>query len=154
MGISSGIDMTLFYPAGIIMDRFGRKWTAVPCIALLSLSLSLIPLTQHFEGLLLLGILAGLGNGLGSGIQMTFGSDLAPSKLSGEFLGIWRLIGDAGTMGGPLLVGVFSQILSLGLSALLTAGIGMAGAVWMIFLVAETLHTRRSYIWSQKSMKS
>ena len=29
-GISGGIDMLLFYPAGKVMDRFGRVWVAIP----------------------------------------------------------------------------------------------------------------------------
>ena len=35
--ISAAIDMTLFYPVGLIMDKYGRKWTSVPSIILLSL---------------------------------------------------------------------------------------------------------------------
>src|SRR5690606_20222498 len=35
-GLSSAIDLVMFYPAGIVMDRFGRKWTAIPCLLALS----------------------------------------------------------------------------------------------------------------------
>ena len=34
--ISAAIDMTLFYPVGLIMDKYGNKWTSVPSIILLS----------------------------------------------------------------------------------------------------------------------
>jgi len=39
-GISSGVDMLLFYPGGAIMDRFGRVYVAVP--AMLALSSSVV----------------------------------------------------------------------------------------------------------------
>ena len=36
---------------------------------------------------------------------MTMGSDLAPrGPARGRFLGIYRLLGDVGTIGGPLVV--------------------------------------------------
>ena len=142
MGIAAGLEMTLFYPAGYIMDRWGRKWTAVPCMLLISLSLALIPLAHSFSGLLVLSLLAGLGNGLGSGIQMTFGSDLAPTRFTGEFLGIWRLIGDLGAATGPMLIGGLAQAVTIVLAPIMTAGLGLAGAVWMILMVVEPL--RRS----------
>ena len=34
---SMGVDMALFYPAGVVMDRYGRKWAAVPCLVVLSI---------------------------------------------------------------------------------------------------------------------
>jgi MFS family permease len=32
--LSAGIDMSLFYPVGVIVDRWGRKWSAVPSMLL------------------------------------------------------------------------------------------------------------------------
>ena len=51
-GVSSGVDAALFYPAGVVMDRFGRKWAGVPSIATLALSFFLMPLTGGFVPLL------------------------------------------------------------------------------------------------------
>ena len=141
MGVSGAADMLLFYPAGLIMDRAGRKWAAVPCLILLSLALALVPLTRGFAGLMLVGILAGIGNGLGSGINMTLSTDLAPRKGSGEFLGIWRLIGDTGTASGPILIGAIAQAVALGPAAVAVAGIGLIGAVLVMMLVPETLRS-------------
>src|SRR5690606_33504557 len=31
------IDAAVFYPSGAVMDRFGRKWTAVPCLTVLAI---------------------------------------------------------------------------------------------------------------------
>ena len=143
IGLSSAVDMTLFYPVGVIMDRKGRKWTAIPCLVILSLSLALIPLTSGFSGLLLVGLLAGIGNGLGSGINMTLGSDLAPRDGIGEFLGVWRLVGDVGTASGPLLIGVIAQVLTLAFAPFAAAGFGFVGAGIMFFFAAETLPASR-----------
>ncbi|MDZ7728926.1 MAG: MFS transporter [Dehalococcoidia bacterium] len=136
-GMSSAIDMTLFYPVGIVMDRFGRKWSAVPCLLVMSAGMLLIPLTGSFATLLFAGLVTGLGNGFGSGINMTLGSDLSPPTGRGEFLGVWRLIGDLGTVGGPAVVGGISAIGTLGVASVATGGIGLVGAAIMVFLVRE-----------------
>ena len=141
-GLARAIELILVYPAGTLMDRLGRKWAAVPCLLLQSVGLALIPLTGGFSGLLLVSLLAGIGNGLGSGIVMTLGADLAPRARTGEFLGIWRLMGDTGAMTGPLLIGVVAQVFGLQFAPLLIAVLGIAGAWLMVFKVAETLAKR------------
>ncbi len=139
MGISAGIDMLLFYPVGSVMDRYGRKWVAVPCLLILASSMMLIPVTDSFITLMLVGTVAGLGNGMGAGIVMTLGADFSPPRARGEFLGVWRLIGDIGTAGGPFVVGGLAAVLSLGAASVATGGIGFLGAAIMYFFVAEPL---------------
>ena len=138
-GISAAVDMLLFYPVGAIMDRFGRKWTIIPSFVLMSASFLLFPLTGSFPPYLLVSMLSGLGNGLGSGALMTLGADLAPKEKVGEFLGIWRLIGDFGSILAPVIVATTAQATSLGIAALATGGIGLTAAVSMFFLFSETL---------------
>jgi MFS family permease len=137
-GLASAVDMTLFYPAGTIMDRFGRKWAAAPCMILLSASLALLPLTRSFSTMLLVSLLGGVGNGLGSGIVITMGSDLAPRHRVGEFLGVWRLIADVGKTSAPFVIGFIAQFVTLGLSSVISAGLGAVGVWILIFLAGET----------------
>ena len=117
------VDVAMFIPAGMLMDRFGRKVAAVPSFALMALGIGLIPFTHDFLTLLLVAMLIGLGNGLGSGLMMTLGADLAPPGATGEFLGVWRLIGDVGAVAGPIVVG------------LVAAAVGLAGGAWMLSVV-------------------
>jgi MFS family permease len=114
------LDVSMFIPAGMLMDRFGRKVAAVPSFGLIALGIGLIPFTRDFLTLLLVAMLIGLGNGLGSGLMMTLGADLAPPGATGEFLGVWRLIGDVGAVTGPLLVGAVA------------AAVGLAGGAWVL----------------------
>jgi MFS family permease len=114
------LDVSMFIPAGMLMDRFGRKVAAVPSFALIALGIGLIPFTYDFVTLLLVAMLIGLGNGLSSGLMMTLGADLAPPGATGEFLGIWRLIGDVGAVAGPLLVGAVA------------AAVGLSGGAWVL----------------------
>jgi MFS family permease len=84
-------------------------------------------------------VVAGIGNGFGSGIVLTLGADLSPPSSTGEFLGIWHLMGDLGAMSGPLLIGAVAQGIGLQAAPLFIAGIGIAGVWLLIFKVTETL---------------
>ena len=142
-GLSSAIDMTVFYPVGIVMDRLGRKWAGVPCLLVMSIGMISIPFSGGFGTLLAASLVTSFGNGLGSGINMTLGADFSPPVARGEFLGVWRLIGDLGTAGGPLLVSAIAGTATLGAAAFATGGIGLAGAAVMLFLVPEPLWRHR-----------
>jgi len=139
VSISSAVDMLFFYPAGLIMDRLGRKWAIVPSFAIQALAMSLVPLTGSFAGILFAASLIGFGNGFSSGSMMTLGADLAPETARGEFLSIWRLIGDVGSSGGPLAVGAIADAVALPTAALLMACAGLLASATFGFFVPETL---------------
>lgn len=143
ISLSAIVDAALFYPVGVVMDRYGRKWTGVPCLVLLSLSLALLPFAQGFYSLLAVALLSGFANGLGTGLLLTLGSDLAPAEDRGEFLGLWRLVGDLGHAGGPLMIGVLIKLATLGIAATTIAGIGLIGAAVLYGLVEETLRREK-----------
>lgn len=141
-GASSLVDASLFYPVGVLMDRWGRKWAGVPSLLLLSLGLLLLPATDSLVGFVLVALLTGVGNGFGTGIIQTLGADFAPADRRGEFLGVWRLLSDVGNAGGPLAVGLIVGVASLGAASVACGGLGLVGVWAMGYLVPETL-TRR-----------
>jgi MFS family permease len=143
ISISSAIDMSLFYPTGLIMDRLGRKCAIVPSFLIQAIGMSLVPFTSSFVGLLLATSLIGLGNGLSSGSMMTLGADFAPQDTRGEFLGVWRLIGDGGATGGPLVVGGIADLVALPTAAWAMSGAGVIAAAIFALFVPETLKKRK-----------
>lgn len=138
MTISAVVDMSMFFPAGFLMDRFGRKFASVPSFAIMAVGIGMVPFATSFTSLAAAGVVIGLGNGLGSGSMMTLGADLAPEGATGEFLGLWRLIGDVGMVVGPLVVGLIAGVLSLDGSAYALAAAGIAASLTLAFLVQET----------------
>ena len=144
LSLAAGFDMIMFPIAGLIMDRLGRRWSATACIALLGLGLALIPLTTTPMTFAIAAILAGIGNGLGSGINMTLGTDLAPAEDRGRFLGIWRLIGDSGSLIGPSVIGFLASAWSLKSAIWLVAASGPWAIAVLWLTVRETLHLSAS----------
>lgn len=144
MSIAAAVEVTMFYPAGMLMDQVGRKFAIVPCFFIQAVGLTLVPFTVSFGGLLFASVVAGFGNGLGSGTMMTLGADLAPQDSRGEFLGVWNLIGDVGGAAGPLVAGIVADVLVLQAAALVLAGAGFAAATVFARFVPETLQRRRT----------
>ncbi|MBH97095.1 MAG: hypothetical protein CMM56_01440 [Rhodospirillaceae bacterium] len=141
--LSAAVDMSLFYPVGIAMDRWGRKWTGLPSILFFIIGFIVLPLSQGFYSLLVAGILLGLANGLSVGLVQIIGMDLSPPGVRGEFLGVWRLISDSGWAIGPLLAGLMVDLASLSLASFSTAGLGLAGGLVFLLMVPETLSIAR-----------
>ena len=146
VSFASAVDMTLFLPAGLIMDRLGRKYAIVPSFVIQAVGMALVPLTSSATGLLLAATLIGIGNGLSSGSMMTLGADLAPLDTRSEFLGLWRLIGDVGGSSGPIIVGSVAEVLALPAAAMAISSAGLlAGAIFAL-LVPETLKKRQRVV--------
>lgn len=142
-GVAAAVDMLLFYPAGSVMDRFGRVWIAVPCIGVLGLGMLALPLTDSLVSLSVVAIVLAVGNGIGSGIVMTLGSDAAPPEARPQFLGGWRLFTDFGNAGAPLAISGIVAVASLGL-ACVVAGVGaLLGAAWLGWFVPRNDPSRR-----------
>ena len=141
--VSYAVDSTMFPIVGWTMDRFGRKYVGVPALMIMGLGLSLLPLADGVTMLMIAGVLAGLGNGLSSGFVLTLGSDLAPVKDPGEFLGVWRFISDVGGAAGPPLIGGIAQIMALASATWFTGGVAGLGSIALAVLVKETVKRRR-----------
>ncbi|HUX38173.1 MAG TPA: MFS transporter [Rectinemataceae bacterium] len=137
IGLMFFVEILLVYPAGHMMDRWGRKAVGLPCLVLLALGLALLPFVHSVFMMIVAVVVAGLGNGLGSGINMTLSTDFAPSREPSRFISMWRFVVDLGTMSGPFIVGLMTVALSLSGAAFLVAAIGFGGAAVMGALVPE-----------------
>ena len=89
-------------------------------------------------------MLIGGGNGLSSGVNLTLGADLAPPRCRGEFIGLYRLITNAGSFLGPVVVGAVVIRTSTSAAAWGLAVTGVATAVWMACMIQETLKKKGS----------
>ena len=139
VSVSAAVDVAMFYPAGLIMDRFGRRATAVPSSILFTAALALLAAADDYWSLLGVAVFLGFANGLSTGIVMTLGTDLAPPTQRAGFLGIWRLLTDFGTSAGPMVVGAIVTSAPLATAALSVGAIGAVGCLVVYRYVEETL---------------
>jgi Major Facilitator Superfamily len=128
-GVASAVDMTLFYPSGKVMDEYGRLAAALPSMAILGAATALLPLTGGAVSLTVVAMVMSFGNGLGSGIVMTLGADVAPAEGTVGFLSMWRVMSDTGGATGPLVVSIVAATWTLAAGIVAVGGIGLLAAV-------------------------
>jgi MFS family permease len=132
IGIAGAVDFALFYASGQIMDRWGRMWSALPSMLGLSAGFLVLAFTHELDArvgwYIAVSLFLSVANGIGSGIIMTLGADLAPKDQPAPFLGAWRFAGDAGQAAAPLLVSLLTAVVSIAFASGVIGIIGLVGA--------------------------
>ncbi|SDE35165.1 Predicted arabinose efflux permease, MFS family [Auraticoccus monumenti] len=129
----SAVELLLFLPAGVLMDRHGRVAVVVPCLVLVAVGFLLVPL-GGLAGYLGGAVLIGIGNGLGAGIVKTLGADLSPEGGRARFLGWWTGAVQLGQVAGPVMISVGALLGALAAAVQLTGVVALLGAGWFLVL--------------------
>jgi MFS family permease len=133
IGIAGAVDFSLFFLGGSIMDRFGRLWVVVPSMIGLGVGHLVLALTWVLPGrepwFVAVAVFLSLANGIGAGILMTLGADLADPLHPAPFLGAWRFTNDTGGALAPLVVSGLTALVSLPFAAAVLGMLGLGGAV-------------------------
>ncbi|HEV7624731.1 MAG TPA: MFS transporter [Amnibacterium sp.] len=132
IGIAGAIDFALFFSSGQIMDRFGRLWSALPSMVGLALGHLALLATAGLHSAVIwfiaIAMFLSVANGIGSGLLMTFGADLAPRHDPAPFLGAYRFTGDAGNAAAPLVIAGVTAVSSVAVAAGVIGVVGLVGA--------------------------
>ncbi|MFJ3958116.1 MFS transporter [Arthrobacter sp. NPDC090010] len=131
IGLAGGLEFALFYTSGQLMDRRGRLWSVMPCMVGLGIGFLALAFLHDVPGreawFTAVAFVLGVANGMGSGIVMTLGADLAPKENPAAFLGAWRFSSDAGQAASPLLIAALATI-SLSLASGVIGVLALVGA--------------------------
>ncbi|WP_246081857.1 MFS transporter [Nocardioides litoris] len=144
LALAALVDIVFTYPGGWLMDHRGRVVIAVPVVLTVAVGSLLLPLATSTAGVAAVAVLIAAGNGLGSGIVMVLGADAAPDEGRAQFLGGWRLCGDIGLSGGPLVVSALAAVAPLAVAALAVGALGLAGTAWTGWWVGRADRARTS----------
>ncbi|WP_374107170.1 MFS transporter, partial [Curtobacterium herbarum] len=132
IGIAGAVDFALFYTSGQIMDRWGRLASALPCMLGLSICYFLLAWSDHLDArvgwFIAVAMSMSLANGVGSGILMTLGADLAPADRPAPFLGAWRFTGDLGSAAAPLVISGVTALATIAVASGVMGVLGLVGA--------------------------
>ncbi|MEO6827435.1 MAG: MFS transporter [Microbacteriaceae bacterium] len=128
IGLAGGVDFALFYLSGQIMDRFGRLWSAVPSMLGLGFAHIGLAFVLNEPWFIAVAVIMSVANGIGSGLLMTLGADLAPPGNPAPFLGAYRFTGDTGQAIAPMLVAGVTALFGLASAAISMGVVGLIGA--------------------------
>lgn len=132
IGIAGALDFALFYTSGQVMDRFGRRFAAVPTLIGMGVTHMLVGFALDGSMFLTVALLMSLANGVGSGVVLVLGADLAPPEARNEFLASYRLLIDAGVAASAPVLSGLTILIGLGAGMSVMGGLALGGA-WIMW---------------------
>jgi len=137
--IMGAVLFAMIIPAGLIIDKLGRKWATVPSTALPALAFVLMPFCDTFAQLAALFVLLGIANGTSLGSIAASTYDVLPAASRGRLQALRRTLAEIGGISGPLLGGMVAGASNPGVPFLVVAPILLLSALWIAFGAKETL---------------
>jgi MFS family permease len=119
------------YPAGMLVDRFGRKAVIVPATLLTSVSLLLFLLAPSYAWFVTASLVWSLAQGVGGVAPSAYAADVAPPRMNAAAMSLYRMLADSGYVVGPIVLGLVTD--AFGIEAALATGAGLLAGVGVLF---------------------
>ena len=81
----------------------------------------------------------GIGVGLGAGAVATIAADMAPKRSRGLYMSVWRMMGAAGGLIGPVMAGAIIDLYTMEMAFFAVAILLVIAAVVSQVFMKETL---------------
>lgn len=105
LSIGGFASLAVFYPAGWLADRFGRKVAIVPGGLGSALALILLAVSDDYLDFLGVALLLGIAVGLSGPSPIAHLADAVPVTQRTLGVGVYRFAGEAGAVSAPALLG-------------------------------------------------
>lgn len=143
LGLISVVGLGLAYPAGVLVDRFGRKAVIVPATMLTGVSLVLFALAPSYAWFLTGCAIWSIASGISGPAPSAYAADMAPPGANAAAMSAFRALADFGYVAGPLLLGLVADAFDANVALAGTAALLVAVASLFARLAPET-HRGRS----------
>ena len=142
LALGSVIGLSVAYPTGMLVDRFGRKAVIVPATMLAGFSLLIFCFAPSYPWFTTACVLWGVAMSVGGSAPAAYAADLAPPGMNAAAMSTYRMVSDLGYVIGPIALGLvvdgYGSITALLAAAGLTILVGLA-----FRLVAPETHRNR-----------
>ncbi len=133
IAIGSIMGLLFTYPAGVLVDRFGRKVVIVPTTIGSGLAFLLYAIAPDFGWFLVASTLWGVASSASGSAPVAYATDIAPREQAATAMSAYRSLSDVGYVIGPILLGAIAD--GLGMSAAVMVASGMLILVALVFAV-------------------
>jgi predicted MFS family arabinose efflux permease len=131
LALGSLAGLALAYPAGVLVDRYGRKTVIVPATLLTSAALLLFLLAPSYAWFLAAALVWSIAQGVGGAAPTAYAADVAPPRMNAAAMSLYRTLGDSGYVVGPIVLGLITD--GFGVEAALVTGAGLLASVGLLF---------------------
>jgi MFS family permease len=143
LALASVAGLALAYPAGVLVDRYGRKTVIVPATAAAGLSMLVFLLASSYAGFLTGCMLWSVAVGVSGAAPAAYAADVAPPGMNAAAMSTFRMLSDVGYVLGPIALGAVTDL--SGADAALTTAAALMLAVAALFarFAPESYHGAR-----------
>jgi MFS transporter, DHA1 family, multidrug resistance protein len=138
-GIYGLVNVLMIAPTGILSDARGRKAVVMPSAYLAVIVFSVFPLATGSPWLSILAVLAGISSGLALGTMATYTYDIVPAESRARMQALRRLLGDMGSVVGPMLGGAISDFSSPSVAFWAFVPLQLLAGLLITFMARESL---------------
>ncbi|CAN5552512.1 tetracycline resistance MFS efflux pump [soil metagenome] len=138
LALISIVGLTLAYPSGMLVDRFGRKSVIVPSTLISGGSMVMFALAPSFLWFILSCFAWAVAIGISGPAPAAYAADSAPPGMNASAMGMYRMLADAGYVAGPLFLGAAADILTTETALYITGSMVVASGILFALLAPET----------------
>ncbi len=109
LALGSVVGLAVTYPAGAVVDRFGRKTVIVPMTVLTGASMLCFALAPDYAWFLLACAIWGGASAASGAAPAAYAADSAPAGMNAAAMSSYRVLSDVGYVLGPILLGLLGD---------------------------------------------
>jgi MFS family permease len=113
LALASVVGLALAYPAGVLVDRHGRKIIIAPATVLSGVSLVLFLLAPTYGWFLAACAAWSIAMGISGAAPAAYAADTAPAGMNAAALSTYRMLADLGYVVGPIALGLAADLAGL-----------------------------------------
>ena len=131
LAFGSVVGLLLTYPAGAVVDRYGRKTIIVPTTVLTGISMLLFGIAPTFSWFIVACLVWGGASAASGAAPAAYAADIAPPGMTATAMGMFRMLSDIGYVLGPIMLGWLAD--AYGMQAPLWTAAGLLIGVGILF---------------------
>jgi DHA1 family multidrug resistance protein-like MFS transporter len=108
--VGSVLGVLAAYPAGMLVDRLGRKAVIVPATLVSGVSMLLFCFAPSYWWFLLSCVVWSVATSVGGAAPAAYAADSAPPGMNATTMSLYRMAGDAGYVAGPIALGLLVDL--------------------------------------------
>jgi MFS family permease len=129
LALASLVGLAVAYPAGVLVDRFGRKPVIVPATIMAGVALVLFVLAPSYAWFLAGCVAWSVAAGISGAAPAAYAADVAPAGMNAAAMSSFRMLADLGYVIGPIALGLGTDMagadVTLGVTAALLAAVAL-----------------------------
>jgi MFS family permease len=143
LALASVVGLVLAYPAGVLVDRYGRKAVIVPATVAAGLSMLVFLGASSYAWFLTACVVWSVAVGVSGAAPAAYAADMAPAGMNAAAMSTYRMLSDLGYVAGPIALGVVTDLFGADVALATAAALMVVVAGLFARVAPETYRSAR-----------